>query len=103
MEFFFFPGLGMFPTKSANKALQYDGLVFRKYWREGGEFPFLDELYLPISSIFQWKERKRLGEWQMFHFDLLQSEKVALEIPEQVLLIFSKWKIFAVSFRLALH
>lgn len=82
MEFFFFPGLGIFPTKSANKALQYDGLVFRKYWREGGEFPFLDELYLPISSIFQWKDRKRLGEWQMFHFDLLQSEKGCFGNPK---------------------
>lgn len=45
MEFFFFPALGVFPTKSANKALQYGGLVFRKYGREGGEFLFLDELY----------------------------------------------------------
>jgi len=31
MEFFFFLGLGVFPTKSAKKALQYDGPVFRKY------------------------------------------------------------------------
>lgn len=45
VQFFFFPALGMFPTKSANKAFQYGGLVIRKYWREGGEFLFLDELY----------------------------------------------------------
>lgn len=58
MEFFFFPGLGMFPTKSANKTLQYDGLVFRN--TEGGEFPFLHELYFLISSYFSVEGEKEI-------------------------------------------
>lgn len=71
--------------------------------REKGEnFPFLDEMYPPISSGFQWKEKKRLGDWQMFHFYLLQTE-FALEILKQVLLILSKWNISLTSFQPALH
>lgn len=50
MEFFFFPAFGMFPTTSANKALQYDGLGFRKYRKAGGEF--LMNWILPLALLF---------------------------------------------------
>lgn len=62
MEFFFFPGLGMFPTKSANNTLQYDGLVFKNTEEKGENFLFLMNCTFPSALIFQWKERKRLGD-----------------------------------------